>query len=155
MKNVFIRKGQKGFSLVELMIVVAIIGILAALAVPRFQSFQAKARSAEAKTNLSHGYTLQMAHHGDNDTYGTLQAVGFTIGADLAAADLLTRDVTKGRRYQYNGASGAATFTITALATGTLLGSCQSADHTVVIDHNKIIGIAAGVAAPQPIPGCQ
>ena len=44
---------NKGFSLVELMVVVAIIGILAALAVPRFTVFQVKARQSEAKTNLN------------------------------------------------------------------------------------------------------
>ena len=40
----FSLKNDKGFSLVELMIVVAIIGVLSALAVPKFQSFQAKAK---------------------------------------------------------------------------------------------------------------
>ena len=60
---------QSGFSLVELMVVVAIIGVLASLAVPRFKTFQAKARQAEAKTNLAHLYTLQQSFHADYDTY--------------------------------------------------------------------------------------
>ena len=60
---------QSGLSLIELMIVVAIIGILAALAIPRFQGFQARARQAEGKSNLNHVYTLEQSYHGDNDAY--------------------------------------------------------------------------------------
>ena len=44
---------QKGFSLVELMVVVAIIGILAVIGIPQYQKFMAKARQAEAKTHLN------------------------------------------------------------------------------------------------------
>jgi type II secretory pathway pseudopilin PulG len=51
------------------MIVVAIIGILAALAIPRFQQFQSKSRQAEARSNLAHIYTLQVSYAGDNDTF--------------------------------------------------------------------------------------
>ena len=72
------RKGQEGFSLVELMIVVAIIGILAALAVPKFQMFQAKAKQSEAKNNLSHIYTLEMSYFGDNDSYVNFPVIGRT-----------------------------------------------------------------------------
>ncbi|MBP6218430.1 MAG: prepilin-type N-terminal cleavage/methylation domain-containing protein [Oligoflexales bacterium] len=64
----YLRK-QKGFSLVELMVVVAIISVLAAIAIPRFRVFQARARQSEAKANLAHIFTLEQSYHADNDTY--------------------------------------------------------------------------------------
>ena len=52
-------KSGQGFSLVELMVVVAIIGILAAIAIPNYQRFQRKARQSEAKGTLGGIYTAQ------------------------------------------------------------------------------------------------
>ena len=69
---------EKGFSLVELMVVVAIIGILSALAIPRFKVFQAKARQAEAKSNLSHIFTLEQSYQADEDTYVEMAKIGNT-----------------------------------------------------------------------------
>ena len=48
-----IRRGQKGFTLIELMIVVAIIGVITSIAVPAFMSYQARARRSEAFANLT------------------------------------------------------------------------------------------------------
>ena len=69
MKNVIKRKSEGGFSLVELMIVVGIIGVLATLALPRFKQFQAKAKMGEAKNILSHVYTLEQTYALDNNTF--------------------------------------------------------------------------------------
>jgi prepilin-type N-terminal cleavage/methylation domain-containing protein len=51
------RRQQHGFTLIELMIVVAIIGILAAIAIPNFVRFQARARQSEVNTNLKSLFT--------------------------------------------------------------------------------------------------
>src|SRR4051794_18486634 len=51
------RRHRYGFTLIELMIVVAIIGILAAIAIPNFVRFQARARQSEANTNLKSLFT--------------------------------------------------------------------------------------------------
>ena len=60
-------KSKKGFTLIELMIVVAIIGILAAIAIPNFLKFQAKSKMSEAKTNLGAIYTGQISYFGEQN----------------------------------------------------------------------------------------
>jgi type IV pilus assembly protein PilA len=71
MKRLNINKFNAGFSLVELMVVVAIIGILASVAVPGVQKYMAKARQSEAKVNLSSLYTAEKAFHAEFNTYHT------------------------------------------------------------------------------------
>jgi type IV pilus assembly protein PilA len=63
------KRKEKGFTLIELMIVVAIIGILAAIAIPNFLRYQAKAKQSEAKTNLGGIYTSQIAYKAEYDVY--------------------------------------------------------------------------------------
>ncbi len=70
-------KGKKGFTLIELMIVVAIIGILAAIAIPNFLKFQAKSKTSEAKTNLGAIFVGQTAFFADANGYGSFAAIGW------------------------------------------------------------------------------
>ena len=70
-------RSKKGFTLIELMIVVAIIGILAAIAIPNFLRFQAKSRQSEAKTNLGGIFTAQTSYFAEHNTFADLGAVSW------------------------------------------------------------------------------
>jgi type IV pilus assembly protein PilA len=73
-----LQKVQAGFTLIELMIVVAIIGLLAALAIPNFIKFQARARQSEAKSNLKAVFTGQKSYYGDKQQFVDLcDTIGF------------------------------------------------------------------------------
>ena len=79
-------KNQKGFSLVELMVVVAIIGILAAIAIPSYQKFQRKSMQVEPKTNMSGLYTAQITFGSEwNGLTADFQQLGFTVSNQESA----------------------------------------------------------------------
>jgi type IV pilus assembly protein PilA len=75
------------------MIVVAIIGILAAIAIPNFLRYQAKTKQSEAKTNLGAIFTSQVTYFGEEDTYGSIADIGWAPeGSTRYAYTMLSAD---------------------------------------------------------------
>jgi type IV pilus assembly protein PilA len=75
---------QSGFTLVELMVVVAIIGLLSAVAIPNFKKYQAKSKISEAKLQLSAAYTAEQSFFSDFNMYHTcLPYMGFDPGPEF------------------------------------------------------------------------
>ncbi len=94
---------ESGFTLIELMIVVGIIGLLTTLAVPNYLSQQAKAKQSEAKIALAAVYGAEKSFYSEYASYaGSMDAIGYA---------------PEGFRRNYNvGFSGPHTGTITGYA---------------------------------------
>lgn len=87
-RNRILSGNEKGFTLVELLIVVAIIGVLSTIGVPTFRRMIQKAKKSEAKVNLGGLYTSESAFFSEFGGYGNnLTGIGFQV--DGAAQNLI------------------------------------------------------------------
>jgi type IV pilus assembly protein PilA len=133
---------QKGFTLIELMIVVAIIGILAAVAIPAYQDYIARAQVSEAVNLLASGKTGMAEYFADKATWpaAASDVMGSTAGKYTATIAILSSATTGG---------GTLTLQATMKATGINAGITTGTVLLLTTDGGKIwTCTSAGGTAP-------
>ncbi len=145
---------KRGFTLIELMIVVAIIGILAAIAIPNFIRFQARSKQGEAKSNLKSMFTAERSFYQEKDRYsGQVDEIGFS--------------PERGNRYVYrlgdctkleNRSAATATRDATGLDTCISVDTFKFSNAAITPAYAKGTadpnGGAPGVITPLACPAC-
>lgn len=145
-----------GFSLLELMVVVAILGVLAMVAIPRYDIFRARARQSEAKANLGVLYSLQETFRIENEKYydGDDAKWGGAGMDNFTAGDIVG--------YKGGATAGAPNRTCPKNKIGFRLANCNSSRYAYFMAGAKektFIAIAfaksdAGVGDERIYPGC-
>lgn len=140
-----LRKKTKGFTLIELMIVVAIIGILAAIAIPNFLRYQQKSRQAEAKANLGGIFTSEVSYYGEHNTYTTMA----TTPVGVVPAGFITTlswSPVGTCRYAYGVTLPTGTGTFLALASGVISNAAGAVADKWTIDQTRALtNIQSGI----------
>ena len=133
------KKYSKGFSLVELLIVVAIIGILAAVAVPAYYNHILRSRQADAYHNLLDIKAAQEMHYSMYNNYGLLTADTFS--------KLLSFDPSDNTYYTYLIATSGPSYTAAASAMDTMK---KLKDYNLIItdDTDPCVEIPPGYDKP-------
>jgi type IV pilus assembly protein PilA len=139
------KQSEKGFTLVELLVVIIIIGILAAIALPNFLNQGAKAKQTEAKQNIGMTNRVQTVYRSENSSFATSfdkLAMGVLSGTDGTAGTT---------NYTYDLVSTTDNTTLTATAKDTALKSYSGGSVLYINADSK--NVIASVACEAITPG--
>lgn len=126
---------QRGYTLIELMIALAILGLLAGIAIPTLMRYQAKARQAEAGANLGAIFVTETAFFGEASRYSDFTEAGFGLAA---ASNRFTY------RAEKTDSAGLSTGNVQIL--GAAIGSVTP-DNTIVPARSNLLQFTATATA--------
>lgn len=139
-----VKRQQSGFTLIELMIVVAIIGILAAIAIPRYQDYTTRAQVTEAITFASVAKTSVSEYY---ITEGKMPPDATAAAIDITPTNT---EVVKSVKYSLSGSDGVITVAVNAV------GGLADGDTVLFTGSGSTEGVtwdcAAGTMDPQYLP---
>jgi type IV pilus assembly protein PilA len=125
---------NRGFTLIELMIVVAILGIVAAIAVPNFLRYQAQSRQSEARMNLGGIFVSELAYFGEQSRFSSTTDIGYQIAGTS-------------NRYTYRTHSTDATGADTGMVTINAGVGTVTPENTVIASASTMTGFTATATA--------
>ncbi len=137
------QKAQQGFTLIELMIVIAIVGILAAIALPAYQDYTVRAKMAEPMAALAEAKTTIAEYYASNNSLpsSAASAINTNPNTDIVASIIFTS--TGGplleavvKQSVIPGAAGTQSFVLsgTTVAGGTIRWKCKPGAGTAAAD---------------------
>jgi len=133
-------KSIKGFTLIEVMIIVVIIGILVGLAVPRFTRTKVKAKQTEAKLILKQIYTMQQIYREEYDAFW-IPPEGITVSAESPDGFAeLGIEIMSEARYTYSITGSDRTFIAQAVAAN--LDTDDNEDRWQIDQDGKLVALA-------------
>lgn len=138
------KRTQQGFTLIELMIVVAIVGILAAIAIPAYQDYIVRSKVSEGMARLAEGKTTVAewyASNGGTSFPGTAASVGLnTAGAHYIRSVAWT-----------GGVAGTAKITLTMAGTADVAIAGETIDMTTVATTDGVVTWECGPGTTNPV----